>query len=649
MSNHLIIDSNNNYAEKLYTALTNGTGQPTEDLKFTLGVDNLKSFSAEVAGWAKKNGPRARILINAEGRIKDGYIQEQRLVELAFWIRCKHRLLNPIIFYSVRPVKALLNARPENYILLAPGCYHFTLPLGFRELEAVEGCQPLDDLNSLRSFLKPKVNLEQTRHAYANYAAMAFMLLVAADVWGGGQDPMAFAGSYASPELLSFLGSLDYAILSTYFGLYRENQWPRARAGAFKINGNVLDSKKILLIDDLAEAGWRQIISQVIFGRPDEAASLIALTTPSHTELDAAIDKYGPHLILLDLRLKDEKGKRKAEELGGFELLTYLKSQDQYKGVPVIMFTATSNAETTKVLLGAGAEAVWTKPGIDEVLSNEEVSARYSSLISYVSDALSRFDRAVNLRMGTDFEDKRLEALRQIQYVNYRARLIPKTDNAFSDYTDIFIDTNIILDSAEAMSKIYKLAHTCGEHSHLLETDVGQHLVNCPKIVFVNFVVDELIEKSKTIMVKDRSLWKIALFGYEIIRSLFGQGLARTEINSFTARGVPEYALRRPQTDHHADPKIIDDIINIISHQEFELRRVYQPGGRGAPWRWDVKKARYMDPKSKVLLITNESKAKPDKLPPILEGKISALATTFGAVEVLNYGEFENHINRITL
>lgn len=56
-----------------------------------------------------------------------------------------------------------------------------------------------------------------------------------------------------------------------------------------------------------------------------------------------------------------------------------------------------------------------------------------------------------------------------------------------------------------------------------------------------------------------------------------------------------------------------------------------------------------MDPKSKVLLITNESKAKRDRLPTILEGEISALGTTFGAVVTLNYAEFEEEIDKIAL
>src|SRR5690606_25177038 len=74
-------------------------------------------------------------------------------------------------------------------------------------------------------------------------------------------------------------------------------------------------------------------------------------------ELKKTIDNFKPHLILLDLRLNDEEGKKELTELGGFQLLKHLKSDDCLKGLPVIMFTASSNAETIKELITNGAEA----------------------------------------------------------------------------------------------------------------------------------------------------------------------------------------------------------------------------------------------------------------------------------------------------
>lgn len=648
MNQYLIIDSNRNFAENLYGALSRGPGDPGRDIKNAGEFEDLRVLSAQIVEWAKEIEKDACILVNAEGTLKGGHVQDHTLVDLAFWIRCKHRLPNPLVFYGAVPVESLLRAKPENYILLAPGCAYFSLPLGTRQLNAIGDCKPLHDLDRLKPFLRPRVNLGHLRHVHANYAAMAFMLRVAASVATDGRSPLEFEKAFASPQLLSFLDSLDYGILSTFFGLYKDTAFPKAEGRALTISPEVLASKRILLVDDLADAGWAKIVSQMLFGMW-ATNQLEAVSTPSVGVLEESIESHAPHLILLDLRLNDEKGPKPVHELSGYRLLRHLKSQPRYAGVPVVMFTATSSAETTKALVAAGAESVWTKPGIDEGLGLLEIEERYASLIGYIGKALGRFDSPVDLKAGVDYEDKRLEALRQVRYIDYRANLVRKPTHAFSHYTDIFVDTNIVLQSATAMSNIYKLAHISEASSHTLAVGGATFSVTVPKLVFLNFVVDELIEKSKTMAVDNPAIWKTGLFAYEVIRTLFGKGLARTEINSFDDLGAPEYVLRKPETEHYADDEIMYDIVNIISQRRFELLRIRQPKGRGTKRHIVSRTANYRDPDPKVLLLTNETKSVPGKIPAELDARVNALSRAFGSVEIMNYNECRKLIDSVRL
>lgn len=648
MTNYLIIDSNKHYAERLHSALPILQGKTKGTVLDPSKIQNLAALSEEIFSHIQKK-PESIILVNAEGKIKNGSHQDQELVELAFWLRCKHKIQNVIVFYSLQSISTLLATNPTHFILHSPGCYHLRLPLSRIETTKIDKYQRLDNLKLLKPFLKPRLDLTQTRHAYANYAGMALMLNVAFHVWKmTKKDLTGFLTRFSSSRFFDFRKSLDYALLVTYFDLNREIKPKDFKHEGFKLAAKTIKTKNILLIDDLAEQGWRAILSQILYGHPNQK-NLLALESPGTSELDSAIGSHKPHLILLDLRLENEKGTRNVEELGGFKLLSYLKSKPRYKGLPIIMFTASSNSETTKRLIEAGAEAVWTKPGIDEGLSPDQILERYKALVRYVEASLCRFERSLELKTAKNFEATRLDALRHVQFINYRARLASNQKTPFSKYTDIFIDTNILLKSVDAIGNIYKLAHICELGSHVFTIEGRQVSVSCPKLIFHNFVVDELIEISKAVVERDQDLWKLALFAYETIRSLLGENLARTEFNSFNKSGIVEHTLRPPLTTHYADPEIIEDIGNIISHVEFQLTRRFQPDGRNTPWHYQRKKASYQSDDSQVLLITNESRTIPGRIPDKLRAKLRGLDQSFGSVRVLNYEQFKRQIDRCAL
>lgn len=113
------------------------------------------------------------LFINIEGKF--GYKcwrQSQAGVELLMWLRCKHKICNPIILYSFQSNQQLLKQKPENLIINSYGCYHYQLPVDFSKIvEKINknNFKGVKDWYNLKNFLKPAVNLEVFRHRDANW------------------------------------------------------------------------------------------------------------------------------------------------------------------------------------------------------------------------------------------------------------------------------------------------------------------------------------------------------------------------------------------------------------------------------------------------------------------------------------------------
>jgi len=662
MSNYLIVDSNPKLAERLHQVLTNNTvikyeeGIEDENINYwnCSNFSDLRDLSDKVQAKADNS---QIILINAESKLEGGLIQDQELVELAFWFRCKYELKNAIVFYSLQSANHLLKTKPKNFILLSPGCYHLRLPATKDQIKKIAGFKPLENLNLIKPFLKPRMNLEVTRHRYANYTGIYLMALLAQEVWNPNEDIIT-ADNKLYDKLYDFFQSLDYNLLKFYFDL-SFNNLGSAQFNSFGIR--CLSEKNILLIDDL-EAGWKPIISQIIYGNKNDlklnSVEIKYKLVNNKTKLDFESTKsllnynlkhYKPHLILLDLRLNDEEDKRDVTTLGGYKLLRFLKTNSYYKGLPVIMFTASSNAETTKKLIEAGAEAVWTKPGMDESLSTEQIIKRYQLLTRYIDNELFKFDEKVKVESKQDIEETRLMVLQKVEFLKYRAKLsnLRKSDHYFNEFTDIVVDTNSILENESTISNVFKLAQICGETKHKIEVEEVVFDTCIPKIVLHNYVIDELIHWSKAIDPFKPVFWKAGLLAYDVIRGLFQDNLVRTEFNSFSkGSNTPLCLLGRTGLSSFADPKLVKYILSIVSGSSFKLERRFR---QGKDWRTESKNAKYLTYSSKVLLITNESENIEGKIPLELRTKYAELDSPQGTIEVINTATFIRKMEEISL
>ena len=577
----LIIDSSKNYAKKLYEALSGNGANADKNVIDSSKEKDFSALSKKIAARAKNR--RTILLINAEALIEGGLRQHQKLVELVFWLRCKHKLQNAIIFYSLQSINRLLKTKPENFILLAPSSYHFQQPLDIEKIKKLQ-FEPLGKSDNLKPFLKSRINLRQTRHRYANYAGMSLMLNIAKEVWNVAVDTKIIQGNVNNfTQFFGFRKSLDYHLLATYFDLEIIGI-DEAKKTSLKIANQLSRSKRILLIDDLAENGWKPILSKMIYGNPNnknikslrihnelQNGKRLFDLDKTKKELEATIKTHKPHLILLDLRLNDEEGKRPSKDLGGFKLLKYLKSHSSFKGVPVIIFTASSNAEITKEMVSAGAEAVWTKPGLDEGLGSLSIYDRYQSLLKAIEKAFDKYKNLTYYGGSNQFSDLRIQLLNKIEWVKYRLMLYEEPElmtlqqaTAFKDFTDIYVDTNFLMansgiDIVENLSNLYVISKMTSRTQKYYSHNQKTFPYYEPKIVISNQIFDELIKKIKTMGEP------MNVLVYSIIRELFPESV-RTEYRLFNndPNLKPQFELRNPKEDLYADPFIIDDISHLI-------------------------------------------------------------------------------------
>ncbi len=115
---------------------------------------------------------------------------------------------------------------------------------------------------------------------------------------------------------------------------------------------------KILLIDDLADKGWKQVLEKAVTKTPIEAATNIQEAKEKLKE------KYD--LIFLDMRLNEtDHTNHKVEEYGGFKLLQEIRGD--FRNVnfptPIILITASNKIWNIDKFKEYGVDFYYTKLG----------------------------------------------------------------------------------------------------------------------------------------------------------------------------------------------------------------------------------------------------------------------------------------------
>lgn len=584
------------------------------------------------------------------------------IVDIIFHMRIVQQDFRPVICLGFLTIPYLMRD-PQYAVLFSKGVRYLQLPFSNEEFQKT--VQKIDHFNktdkiSFKPYVKLRIEelLAQFKHRYFNYTGMFLMLMVKYDF-----DRERLRNKIPD-NLRLFLNDLSYNYLSFYYGfeelLEKRCNLPLINHVFRESNTELLKDKKVLLVDDQAKEGWHSVLAEMLWNNAD--SENIRSVNPANDlwekNLESGIQSLRPHLILLDLRLNNETGKQSLVDLEGYKLLKWLK-KSRYKGIPVIIFTASSNAENVKTLLEEGAEAVWTKPGFEDGITAKSIIERYDKLTEIVENTLNRFYNIDEINWKIYREDfvkvrsvffKKFDNIKtrvslNIHNVHDQNKLIDNNLLNFHSYTNIIIDTCTFISNSKVNTfintfcNILILTLSSKKYTYQFQINGSTKRLECPRIIILNDVLDELYKHSKVLNNERPLKWKYALLAYETFRVLINDGLARTEINAIDIENNPVWVLNKHPFPY-ADDVIIKEIHRIHTPQThptelFRLKKNLDPQ------KDDQKKfikinATRLEDKGLTLIVTDDGD---------LRKRIDN--ENFSDVTVLNITEFNKKLNEI--
>lgn len=340
----------------------------------------------------------------------------------------KSAALSPILFVSRSTQDNLLGYKYTSVILT--GGIAFDLPENAIDaLEVMEPLSPNDYKPKFLDIIKILPNATEGRHSLANQ-------------WGADVLSRIIVGTEINNELIK------KARLSLYFRYIRalsltsndiENIIQEVETSYVPTILKKIDAtgKKILLIDDEADKGWKDVLRMLL---PDSNFKTIQETVPDYDSLSVAakktIESGNYDLIFLDLRMNgtQEEGKVRPEDFSGMKILKSIKELN--KGTQVIMFTASNKAWNMKALMDAGADGYYIKESPEFALPNSysvsnanELSLSITRCLNngYLRDIYIKVKRIKELISGSFLYGERTEEI--LSSIDIAYDLLAKSDN----------------------------------------------------------------------------------------------------------------------------------------------------------------------------------------------------------------------------
>lgn len=296
----------------------------------------------------------------------------------------KSAALAPIIFMSSLTPDIFKNS-PYSTLLQTKGI-SFETPL--YTPTAVELMEPLSAKDYHPYFLdlvKVKPNATEGTHSIANQ-------------WGADVLERIISGDETENELIKRARQSLYFRYVLTLTLKQETIFDLANNinDVEKANRiDVLDAsgKKILLIDDEADKGWKDVIGRIL-----NNSNLITFNqqTADYTHLSEdikkEIEKEDADLIFLDLRIngvaEDTDEHIRPYDFSGMKVLKAIKKINP--GLQVIMLTASNKAWNMKALVDAGADGYYIKESPEYAFSAEYSIANANNLVKQIERCLEK-------------------------------------------------------------------------------------------------------------------------------------------------------------------------------------------------------------------------------------------------------------------
>ena len=147
---------------------------------------------------------------------------------------------------------------------------------------------------------------------------------------------------------------------------------------------------KIVYVDDMANEGWADVLKRIIYRYP-ACYKRFKTIVPQYIDndkefVDSVVDAIckieNPDLIILDLRLKDERGYYAPAELSGFKVMQELDRKNISCGV--LVFTASNKVWSLKEAFKDNVVSYWTKGELDRSDGKDDSVNNYLDLLSQI-------------------------------------------------------------------------------------------------------------------------------------------------------------------------------------------------------------------------------------------------------------------------
>lgn len=320
--------------------------------------------------------------------------------------------LAPIVIASDKRIKSFLNIKNFSQLLLTKNVYF--QPRTEIMVQAVSPLEAKKFKEDFLDFINIQSGPEIGRHSLANQwgASVLWRMITQNEFPQNESLIIAQKSLYFKYVFAKTISDYESFFNST---IDSKNNYKQ------KLKVNAM-GKRILLIDDEADKGWADVLSNMLVGR--KQFEVIKEKVPNYDSLSIEardkIESNNYDLIFLDLRMNGimEESVLDPDSFSGMDILKHIKSINN--GTQVVIFTASNKAWNLKALFDAGCDGYYIKES-PEMLFPQDVS--YSNFISLQNSIMRCFRRGYLRTIYNDIHE-------------LKSRLQKKSDGVLSDFAE---------------------------------------------------------------------------------------------------------------------------------------------------------------------------------------------------------------------
>ena len=199
---------------------------------------------------------------------------------------------------------------------------------------------------------------------------------------------------------------------------------------------------RIIYVDDMAEEGWASVLRRMIYGNNTKNYNLLTSICPQKEDTPESIVQKiqeaninEADMLILDLRLKDERGYFEPSELSGFRVLELL--QEKIFSCPILIITASNKVWSLKKAFDGNVVSFWIKASMEQYDNDKAFVQNYIDLVELIYSLTSEkwfFDTVSTVKkMAAAIKNAKLssfwwESLRVQYQEGYNRKLTEKKD-----------------------------------------------------------------------------------------------------------------------------------------------------------------------------------------------------------------------------